>query len=205
MTAETLKNSILQQAIQGKLTEQLPTDGNASDLLKKISAERQKLIDAGKIKNEKSLPPISAEEIPFDIPENWQWVRLGNIGIYKKGPFGSSLTKKIFVPKGNDTIKVYEQKNAIQKNALLGDYYISQKYFEEKMKSFEIQAGDIIVSCAGTIGESYIMPDNMEKGILNQALMRMKLLSPINLKYFLVFLDFILKRDANLTRCVNKK
>ncbi len=74
MTAQDLKNSILQQAIQGKLLPQNPADEPASELLKKISAERQKLIDEGKIKNPPQLPPISDDEKHFDIPESWQWV-----------------------------------------------------------------------------------------------------------------------------------
>lgn len=83
----------------------------------------------------------------------------------------------MFVPKGNGAIKVYEQKNAIQKDATLGDYYIRRDYFESKMKGFEVFPGDIIVSCAGTIGETYVMPDKFEQGIINQALMRMKILN----------------------------
>ena len=77
---DKLKKSLLQQAIQGKLTRQLSTDGNADDLLEKIRAEKLKLIEEGKIKKEKPLPPIKAEETPFDIPDSWQWVRLGEIG-----------------------------------------------------------------------------------------------------------------------------
>ena len=82
MTAQDLKNSILQQAIQGKLFPQNPDDEPASELLKKISAQRQKLIDEGKIKNPPQLPPISDDEKPFDIPDSWQWVRLGEICNY---------------------------------------------------------------------------------------------------------------------------
>ena len=79
MIADKLKKSVLQAAIQGKLTQQLSTDGDAKDLLEKIRAEKNKLISEGKLKADKTLPPIQAEEIPFDIPENWQWVRLGEI------------------------------------------------------------------------------------------------------------------------------
>ena len=78
MTAQDLKNSILQQAIQGKLVPQNPADEPASELLKKIATERQKLIDEGKIKNATPLPPIEDDEKPFDIPDNWCWVRLGD-------------------------------------------------------------------------------------------------------------------------------
>lgn len=191
-----MKKSILQMAIQGKLVEQRPDEGTAEELYQQIKKEKQRLIKIGKIKKEKPLPDISDEEKPFDIPANWVWARFGELGSYKKGPFGSALTKSKFVAKGTGNVKVYEQKNAIHKNAELGEYYITREYFESKMKGFEVFPGDIIVSCAGTIGETYVMPKNLEQGIINQALMRMKLFEPIYIPYFLVFFDFVLKREA---------
>ncbi len=80
-----LKNSLLQMAVQGKLTEQRPEDGNAADLLKEIQAEKAKLMKEGKIKKEKPLPEISEDEIPFEIPKNWCWCRLGNVGAFERG------------------------------------------------------------------------------------------------------------------------
>lgn len=77
-----LRASLLQSAIQGQLTEQLPEDGNARDLLKEIEAEKARLIEEKIIKKEKPLPPITEEEIPFEIPENWAWVRLGDVALY---------------------------------------------------------------------------------------------------------------------------
>jgi len=82
---QQLKNSILQAAIQGKLTQQLPEDGDARDLLKQIQQKKVSLVKAGKLKKENPLPPISEDEIPFDIPENWVWVRFGNIVNYRMG------------------------------------------------------------------------------------------------------------------------
>lgn len=79
MFADQLRKSLLQAAITGKLTQQLPTDGDARDLLKKIHAAKAKLIAEKKIQVEKPLPPISDEEIPFDLPDNWCWCRLGEI------------------------------------------------------------------------------------------------------------------------------
>ena len=70
MFADRLKKSLLQAAIQGQLTEQLPTDGDARDLLRKIRAEKTKLIADKKIKAEKPLPPVTDDEIPFDIPDS---------------------------------------------------------------------------------------------------------------------------------------
>lgn len=193
---EDMKKSILQMAMQGKLVEQRPEEGTADELYEQIVAEKAQLIKEGKIKKEKPLPEIAEDEIPFEIPSSWKWVRFGEFGSYKKGPFGSALTKAIFVPKADNTIKVYEQKNAIQKDASLGDYYITRDYFESKMKGFELFPGDIIVSCAGTIGETYIMPDGMEQGIINQALMRMKLMPSVYVDYFLIYFDVILKQTA---------
>ena len=193
---EDMKKSILQMAMQGKLVEQRPEEGTADELYEQIVAEKAQLIKDGKIKKEKPLSEITDDEIPFEIPSSWKWVRFGEFGSYKKGPFGSALTKAIFVPKADNTIKVYEQKNAIQKDASLGDYYITRDYFESKMKGFELFPGDIIVSCAGTIGETYIMPDGMEQGIINQALMRMKLMPSVYVDYFLIYFDVILKQTA---------
>lgn len=196
MKAQDLKKSILQYAMQGKLVTQDPTDEPASELLRRIRAEKEKLIKEGKIKKEKPLPPITKDEIPYELPQGWQWVRVNDLGTYKKGPFGSALTKKIFVPKSDDTIKVYEQKNAIQKNAFLGDYYISKEYYEKSMKSFTVLPGDVIVSCAGTIGETYILPSKIETGIINQALMRMRITKEIDIKFFLTYFEIILKQTS---------
>lgn len=80
MNAQDLKNSILQLAIQGKLVEQREEEGTAQELLKKIEAEKKQLIKEGKIKKQKELPEIKVDEIPFDIPGSWEWVRLGEIG-----------------------------------------------------------------------------------------------------------------------------
>ena len=145
-------------------------------------------------KLEKALIPV--EEQPYKIPDNWVWTRLGDLGDYKKGPFGSSLTKSMFVEKGIDTIKVYEQKNAIQKNAKIGNYYITKSYFLEAMTGFEVKPSDIIVSCAGTVGETYIIPNNAEKGIINQALMKISLKDDIEKTYYLQYFDYFLKEES---------
>ena len=85
MTPEQLKASILQYAIQGKLVEQRPEEGNAEDLYKEIQEEKQKLIKAGKIKKEKPLAEITEDEMLFDIPDSWKWVRISTIGITQTG------------------------------------------------------------------------------------------------------------------------
>ena len=78
MTPQELKASILQLAIQGRLVEQRPEEGTGEELYRQIQSEKQRLIKSGKIKKDKSLPEINPDEIPFDIPESWKWVRLGD-------------------------------------------------------------------------------------------------------------------------------
>ena len=136
------------------------------------------------------------DEIPFDVPDGWTWARLNDLALYKKGPFGSSITKAMFVPESDNAIKVYEQKNAINKNAHLGHYFISQEKYQE-LKGFEIFPGDIIVSCAGTIGETYVMPSDMRKGIINQALMKIHLYDNSIKDFYLMYFDNKLKSLAN--------
>ena len=79
MTPQELKNSILQLAIQGKLVEQRPEEGTAQELYAQIQAEKQRLIKEGKLKKEKPLPEITEDEKPFEIPEGWMWVRVGDV------------------------------------------------------------------------------------------------------------------------------
>ena len=203
----------MQEAVQGKLVPQDPADEPASVLLERIRAEKELMIKAGKIKRDKHKSVIFRrdnshyekrgseevcidDEIPFDVPVSWELIRLNDIGDYRKGPFGSSLTKSMFVPQGSDSVKVYEQKNAIQKDHTLGSYYIKRDYYESKMSSFTVLPGDIIVSCAGTIGETYVMPRDIELGIINQALMRMRIYAPINIDYFLLYFDYVIKKET---------
>lgn len=190
------KQKILDLAIRGKLTKQLKSDGDAADLLVEIQKEKAKLIKDKIIRNDTNVISDDIEE-PFEIPKNWVWCKIGVIGIYKKGPFGSSLKKSLFVEKSKDTIKVYEQQNAINHNSSLGKYYISKEYFESKMKGFEVLSGDLIVSCAGTIGEIYLMPEKIERGIINQALMKIRLFGGIDKQYFIKYFEYNLKQSAS--------
>ena len=95
MTPQELKNSILQLAIQGKLVEQRPEEGTTEELFARIQEEKQRLIAEKKIKKEKPLPEITDDEKPFDIPESWKWVRLGEVFNITMGqsPKGTSVSE----------------------------------------------------------------------------------------------------------------
>ena len=155
-----------------------------------MSSYYEKILATGEVK-------CIDEEIPFEIPKGWEWCRLNDLALYRKGPFGSSLTKSMFVAKSNQSIKVYEQKNAIQKDFRLGDYYISKEKFEA-MQSFIVKPNDIIVSCAGTIGETYLLPLDAPVGIINQALMRVTLFDLSMAEYWQMYFAYMLLNEAQM-------
>ena len=186
-----LKSKVLDLAMRGKLVEQDPHDEPASLLLEKIKAEKEQLVKEGKIKKSKPLPPITDDEKLFNLPQGWTWVKLNDVlalenGAIRRGPFGSSLKKSFFVPKSEDTYKVYEQGNAINHTINYGSYYISYQKYEE-LQSFSIRPGDIIISGAGTIGKTYILPSNSPKGVINQALIRVRLNEQLISKEYFLF------------------
>ena len=199
MDTKKLRQKILDLAIRGKLVPQDPNDEPASVLLERIKAEKERLIKEGKIKRSKKTAKTSDtphyENVPFEVPEGWAWCKLGDLAFYKKGPFGSSLTKSMFVTQSDNTYKVYEQKNAIQKDHKLGSYFISKEKYESLI-GFAVQPNDIIVSCAGTIGETYVLPENIREGIINQALMLIRLYYRDIERFYLLYFDFILKEEA---------
>lgn len=101
----------------------------------------------------------------------------------------------MFVAQSDNAYKVYEQKNAIQKDHKLGSYFISKEKYESLI-GFAVQPNDIIVSCAGTIGETYVLPENIREGIINQALMLIRLYYRDIERFYLLYFDFILKEEA---------
>ena len=126
---DKLKKSILQSAIQGKLTEQLATDDKVEDLLQAIKEEKEFLIKEKKIKKQKPLPEITEEEIPFAIPENWKWVRLGEIGITQTGNTPSRLHSEYI---GND-IPFITPKDISDKGIIYNNQGLSELcHIEEK-------------------------------------------------------------------------
>ena len=105
------------------------------------------------------------------------------------GPFGSSLKNESFVSKENGYCMVYEQKHAIRKTMDVETRYIDKPKYEE-LKRFSIHGGDIIVSCRGTIGETYIVPLNAPLGIMHPSIMKIRVKDSI---YNRVFFDFLLQ------------
>lgn len=152
-----MKAALLQAAMQGKLTEQLPEDGNAKDLLEQIKAEKAKLIKEGKLKKEKPLPEITEDDKPFDIPENWEWVRLGDILL--KLTDGAHSTPKYF-SKGVPFISV---KDVSSGNISFSDCkYISEQEHNELYKRCNPEKGDVLLTKVGTTGIPVIVDTEIE-------------------------------------------
>jgi len=111
-----------------------------------------------------------------------------------RGPFGSALKKAFFVSESEDTFKIYEQKHAIQDDEKIGAYYIDEKRYRS-LKRFAIRPKDIIMSCSGTIGRTHIMSANCRPGVINQALLLIRLdRTKCNDVFFQKQMDFIMTR-----------
>lgn len=135
-----LKSKIIDAGIQGKLTEQLPEDGTAEELYQQIQQEKLALEKAGKIKKSKPLPPISDEEKPFDIPDNWKWVRIGSIA---NSIFAGGDKPEDFSKTSDDARKYPVVGNGIERDGLLG--YTAKP---------TAKANSVTVAGRGTIGFS---------------------------------------------------
>ena len=98
MTPQELKISILQRALQGKLVEQDSSEGYGCTEIEKMTQHKKRLLKSKEIKREKDLPIISDEEKPYDVPENWAWERVGNVGSWSAGATPSSQPPSAWNP-----------------------------------------------------------------------------------------------------------
>lgn len=155
-----LRQAFLREAMQGKLVPQDPNDEPASVLLENIKAEKERLIKQKKIKKEKLLPPISEDEIPFEIPENWVWCRLGDICEIKGGkrvPAGYKLSRK-------ETPFVYIRVSDMQNGTIIDtDLHYIEEHIYQKIKNYTISKNDIYMTIVGaTIGKCGLVPEKFD-------------------------------------------
>lgn len=181
--ASDLRQSVLQSAMQGKLTTQRAEDGDARGLLRAIREEKEKLVKEKKSKKEKPLAPISDEEIPFDIPENWVWVRLSDIC-------------KTIVDCPHSTPKYYQEDtgyagidtNCINANGDITKLrYVDKQTYYQRIKRLEPLENDIVLTREGSIGRAAILPKN-KKICLGQRVMLLRLSSFADVRLFRHFL-----------------
>ena len=149
MTPQELKNSILQLAIQGRLVEQRPEEGTAEELYRQIQREKAALVKAGRIKKEKPLPEITEEEVPFEIPEGWKWVRLNSVISLLSG---SDLLPDKYNA-NNKGIPYITGASNIEGNSVIINRWT------EYPKNIAYK-GDLLLTCKGTVGKTAILDEN---------------------------------------------
>ena len=158
-----MQKSVLQLAIQGRLVPQRPEEGTAEELFRQIQAEKQSLIQSGKIKKEKPLPEITEDEISFDIPESWKWVRLSEL-MYSisTGPFGSMLHKADYV---SDGIPLVNPANIVNGRIVPSEKMMITPKTRDRLSSYILRNGMIVMGRRGEMGRCAVVTD-LEDGWL---------------------------------------
>jgi len=185
-----LRQKLIDMALRGQLVEQRPEDGNATDLLEQIRAEKAALIKAGKIKKEKPLPEIKEEEKPFAIPANWCWVRLGEIcKLITKGttPRGGN---DAYVENGVGFLRA-ENVCGLDKLSLKNLKFIDKNTHITDLRRSILECNDILVTIAGTLGRTGMVRNEDLPLNANQAISIVRLIHTkyIELKYVVFLLN----------------
>ena len=178
---ENMKKSILQYAIQGKLVKQRPEEGTGEDLYHQIQTEKQRLIKEGKIKKEKPLAEIAEDEIPFDIPESWKWVRWGDLSFSIQYGYNAPA-------KSTGRIKMVRISD-IQNGKVIWETVPFCDINEAEIQTYLLATNDILFArTGGTVGKSYIVKEIPEDAIYAGYLIRTRysdMLCPEYLYYFM--------------------
>ncbi len=164
---DKLRKSILQQTVQGKLTERDPADEPASELLKRIKAEKEALIKSGKIKKEKPLPAISNDEKPFDIPDTWEWVRLGSIA-------DMSLGKMLDKSKNKGELQPYLRNVNVRWGEFDFSDILEMRFLDEEKERYSVQYGDLVVCEGGEPGRCAVWAKHDTSFRIQKALHRVR-------------------------------
>ena len=164
---EDMKKSILQYAIQGELVEQRPEEGTGKELYRQIQEEKKRLIKEGTIKKEKPLAEIAEDEIPFDIPENWKWVQLGNLASINGG-FAFKSTN--YTTEGVRVIRISD----FNETGFVNDKIVRYPY-DDSLSQYVLDVKNILLCMTGgTVGKSLFITKLDEKMVVNQRVATIK-------------------------------
>jgi len=176
-----LRELILELAVRGKLVPQDPNDEPASELLKRIAAEKAELVKQGKIKKQKPLPEISEDEKPFELPVGWEWVRLNDImaDIHYGYTASADETKKIKL------LRITDIQDDKVNWATVPGCDISEKMAEQ----YKLKDNDIVIArTGGTVGKSYLVENINVPSVFASYLIRLKYLPPMQAQFTKIFL-----------------
>ena len=197
-----LRQSILQLAVQGKLVEQDPEDEPASELLKRIAAEKERLIKAKKIRKPKALPPIEVDEVPFDVPSGWAWTRIAYVVnikhgfAFKSSSFTSESTPLVLTTPGH-----------FHEHGGFRDRGSKTKYVDGPVNpEFILQSGDLIIpmteQAPGLLGSPAFIPDDGKTYLHNQRLGKLVFYSrEIAAEFVFLFFNSAFFRDELANTC----
>ena len=182
MNAQQLKNAILQEAIEGRLVPQAPNDEPASALLARTRKEKERLVKEGKLKKKDlEVKPISEDEIPFEIPESWEWVRLSSLSSTIHYGYTASAA-----PTGNSKLlRITDIQN--DKVDWKSVPYCTIK--EKELESYQLKNRDILIArTGGTIGKTYIVRQLEEVAVFASYLIRVIPLDEVNEEFLKLFM-----------------
>lgn len=171
-----MQKSILQMAIQGKLVPQLPEEGTGEELYQQIQTDKQRLIKAGTIKKEKSLPVITEKEIPFDIPESWTWVRLPAIA-------DMCLGKMLDKQKNTGTPMEYLRNVNVRWGSFDLSDLLEMKFEDIEDERYLIRKNDIVMCEGGEPGRCAVWDEDTAIHF-QKALHRIRLSSGLSATFF---------------------
>ncbi len=188
--SDLTKKKILNLAIRGELVEQRPEEGTAEDLYQQIQAEKQKLIEEGKLKKEKPLAPIEDDEIPFDIPDSWRWVRIGDLYKHNTGKALNSSNiegKKLpYITTSNLYWNRFELNN------------LKKMFFKDsEIEKCSVQNGDLLVCEGGDIGRAAIWNFDYQVCIQNHIHKLRGYIQLSTLFYYYIFLYYKLNNSIS--------
>lgn len=199
---DKLRKSILQQAVQGKLTERDPADEPASELLKRIKAEKEALIKAGKIKKEKPLPAITDDEKPFDIPDTWEWVRFKDIFLFENGDRSEKYPKdQDLVENGIPFWGAADMNDGVLRYSNSLRFISNEKFL--KLRSGKLLDDDFVCLLRGDVGKcaKFIAQNGYSTGFINAQMIILRLID-LSISSFI---ELILKSEIFKRQIKEKK
>ena len=183
---DALKQTLLQLAVMGKLVPQDPSDEPASELLERVTEEKSRLVAAGALKKQKSLPEVSEEEKPYALPSNWKWVRFDSIS-------NTRLGKMLDKAKNKGELRPYLRNTNVQWFNFEVDDLKSMRFEEHELDEYRVIPGDLVICEGGEPGRCAVWQGEVEDMFIQKALHRARPwlgISPF-------FLQFCLKAAAH--------
>ncbi|MBO5739102.1 restriction endonuclease subunit S [bacterium] len=179
---QSLKESLLLDAVRGILIPQKQSDKPASELLKRIKAEKEQLVKDGKLKNERPMPPITEDEFPYELPKGWEWTKLGSITTQIHYGYTASAENS-----GN--VKLLRITD-IQDDKVLWNNVPFCSISDDNIKKYMLQNRDILIArTGGTMGKTYVVDNLKETAVFASYLIRAIPLNNINEKYIKIFME----------------